>query len=189
VKPLFRRAFVIGRRFRLVHVMIGQDTVEVSTYRAAHPVVADGQQAGVLDEGGRLLRDNVFGNQEEDARRRDFTVNALFYDPAGEELIDYHGGLADLKKRVLRMIGDPETRYREDPVRMLRAVRLAGKLGCRSIRRPARRSAASPSFSSRSRRRGCSMKCSSCCSPGTRVPACGSCATKACTRACCRCST
>src|SRR5688572_1111137 len=100
VKPLFRRAFLIGRRFRLVHVMIGQDTVEVSTYRAAHPVVTDGQQAGVLDEGGRLLRDNVFGNQEEDARRRDFTVNALFYDPAGEALIDYHGGLADLKKRV-----------------------------------------------------------------------------------------
>ena len=129
IKPLFRRAFIIGRRFRLVHVMIGQDTVEVSTYRAAHPVVADGQQAGVLDEGGRLLRDNVFGNQEEDARRRDFTVNALFYDPAAEELIDYHGGLADLKKRMLRMIGDPETRYREDPVRMLRAVRLAGKLG------------------------------------------------------------
>ncbi|MGH8674233.1 MAG: polynucleotide adenylyltransferase PcnB, partial [Burkholderiales bacterium] len=72
---------------------------------------------------------NVFGNQEEDALRRDFSVNALFYDPAREELIDYHGGLADLKKRVLRMIGDPETRYREDPVRMLRAVRLAGKLG------------------------------------------------------------
>jgi poly(A) polymerase len=129
VKPLFRRAFVIGRRFRLVHVMIGQETVEVSTYRAAHPVVpTDVQQAGV-DETGRLLRDNVFGTQEEDARRRDFTINALFYDPAREELIDYHGGLADLKKRVLRTIGDPEKRYREDPVRMLRAVRLAGKLG------------------------------------------------------------
>ena len=129
IKPLFRRAFVIGRRFRLVHVMIGQETVEVSTYRAAHPVVpTDLQQAGV-DETGRVLRDNVFGTQEEDARRRDFTINALFYDPAQDELIDYHGGLADLKKRVLRMIGDPETRYREDPVRMLRAVRLAGKLG------------------------------------------------------------
>ncbi|HTL27481.1 MAG TPA: polynucleotide adenylyltransferase PcnB [Burkholderiales bacterium] len=129
IKPLFRRAFVIGRRFRLVHVMIGQETVEVSTYRAAHPVVpTDLQQAGV-DETGRVLRDNVFGTQEEDARRRDFTINALFYDPAQDELIDYHGGLGDLKKRVLRMIGDPETRYREDPVRMLRAVRLAGKLG------------------------------------------------------------
>src|SRR5688572_10097979 len=103
VKPLFRRAFVIGRRFRLVHVMIGQETVEVSTYRAAHPEVpTDVQQAGVSDT-GRLIRDNVFGTQEEDARRRDFTINALFYDPAREELIDYHGGLADLKKRVLRM--------------------------------------------------------------------------------------
>jgi poly(A) polymerase len=130
VKPLFRRAFVIGRRFRLVNVMMGSETVEVSTYRAAHPdVPADDKQAHLLDEGGRLLRDNVFGNQEEDARRRDFTINALFYDPSKDELIDYHGGLADLKKRVLRMIGDPETRFREDPVRMLRAVRLAGKLG------------------------------------------------------------
>lgn len=130
VKPLFRRAFIIGRRFRLVHVMMGSETVEVSTYRAASPEVpVDDQQARQLDEGGRLLRDNVFGNQEEDARRRDFTINALLYDPSNEELIDYHGGLADLKKRTLRMIGEPETRYREDPVRMLRAVRLAGKLG------------------------------------------------------------
>jgi poly(A) polymerase len=142
VKPLFRRAFVIGRRFRLVHVMIGQETVEVSTYRAAHPEVpTDVQQAGVSDT-GRLIRDNVFGTQEEDARRRDFTINALFYDPAREELIDYHGGLADLKKRMLRMIGDPETRFREDPVRMLRAVRLAGKLGLtidQATRAPIRR--------------------------------------------------
>jgi poly(A) polymerase len=76
-----------------------------------------------------VLRDNVFGTQEEDARRRDFTVNALYFDPATEEVVDFHGGLADLKKRRLSMIGDPETRYREDPVRMLRAVRLAGKLG------------------------------------------------------------
>src|SRR5581483_5159389 len=81
------------------------------------------------DEHGRVLRDNVFGSQAEDARRRDFTVNALYYDPATEELVDFHGGLADLKKRVLRVIGEPETRYREDPVRMLRAVRLAAKLG------------------------------------------------------------
>ena len=130
VKPLFRRAFVIGRRFRLVHVMMGAETVEVSTFRAAGPDTAKvDEQARLLDEHGRVLRDNVFGNQEEDARRRDFTINALFYDPGSEELIDYHGGLRDLRKRVLRMIGDPETRYREDPVRMLRAVRLAGKLG------------------------------------------------------------
>src|SRR5256885_2536682 len=80
-------------------------------------------------EHGRVLRDNVFGSQEEDARRRDFSVNALYYDPHTEEVIDFHGGLADLKKRVLRVIGDPEVRYREDPVRMLRAVRLGAKLG------------------------------------------------------------
>ncbi|MDH5210076.1 MAG: polynucleotide adenylyltransferase PcnB [Betaproteobacteria bacterium] len=123
VKPLFRRALIIGRRFRLVHVMLGADTVEVSTFRAADAGTTE------KDEHGRVLRDNVFGNQEEDARRRDFTVNALYFDPATEEIIDYHGGLADLRKHVLRMIGDPETRYREDPVRMLRAVRLAAKLG------------------------------------------------------------
>jgi poly(A) polymerase len=123
VKPLFRRALIIGRRFRLVHVMMGAETVEVSTFRAADPHTAE------KDEHGRVLRDNVFGTQEEDARRRDFTVNALYFDPATEEVVDFHGGLADLKKRRLSMIGDPETRYREDPVRMLRAVRLAGKLG------------------------------------------------------------
>jgi poly(A) polymerase len=123
VKPLFRRALIIGRRFRLVHVIVGGDTVEVSTFRAADPDTAE------KDEHGRVLRDNVFGTQAEDARRRDFTVNALYYDPATEEVVDFHGGLADLKKRVLRVIGDPQTRYREDPVRMLRAVRLAAKLG------------------------------------------------------------
>jgi poly(A) polymerase len=123
IKPLFRRALVIGRRFRLVHVMMGPETVEVSTFRAADP------QTSEKDEHGRVLRDNVFGTQEEDARRRDFSVNALYYDPATEEVVDFHGGLADLKKRLMRVIGDPETRYREDPVRMLRAVRLAAKLG------------------------------------------------------------
>jgi poly(A) polymerase len=123
IKPLFRRAIIIGRRFRLVHVMMGADTVEVSTFRAADPETAE------KDEHGRVLRDNVFGTQEEDARRRDFTVNALYFDPVSEEIVDFHGGLADLKKRTLRVIGDPGTRYREDPVRMLRAVRLAAKLG------------------------------------------------------------
>src|SRR5262245_5071642 len=123
VKPLFRRAIVIGRRFRLVHVMIGAETVEVSTFRSADADTAE------KDEHGRVLRDNVFGTQEEDARRRDFSVNALYYDCATEEVVDFHGGLADLKKRVLRVIGDPATRYREDPVRMLRAVRFAAKLG------------------------------------------------------------
>src|SRR5215212_6367879 len=103
IKPLFRRALIIGRRFRLVHVMMGSETVEVSTFRAADPDTAE------KDEHGRVLRDNVFGSQEEDARRRDFTVNALYFDPTTEEVIDFHGGLADLKKRVLRVIGDPET--------------------------------------------------------------------------------
>src|SRR5438309_589913 len=130
VKPLFRRALIIGRRFRLVHVMLGPETVEVSTFRAATPEAgSEGESGHLRDEHGRVLRDNVFGNQEEDAIRRDFTVNALFFDPATEEVVDFHGGLADLKKRTLRVIGDPETRYREDPVRMLRAVRLAAKLG------------------------------------------------------------
>ena len=123
VKPLFRRAIIIGRRFRLVHVIIGHETVEVSTFRAA-----DGETTQ-KDEHGRVLRDNVFGSQEEDALRRDFSINALYYDPATEEVVDYHGGLADLRKRTMRVIGDPEVRFREDPVRMLRAVRLGAKLG------------------------------------------------------------
>jgi poly(A) polymerase len=123
IKPLFRRAFIIGRRFRLVHVMLGPETVEVSTFRSADPDTSE------KDEHGRVLRDNVFGSQEDDARRRDFSVNALYFDPATEEVVDFHGGLADLKKRVMRVIGDPATRYREDPIRMLRAVRLAAKLG------------------------------------------------------------
>jgi poly(A) polymerase len=123
IKPLFRRALLIGRRFRLVHVMMGPETIEVSTFRAAD------QQEAQKTEHGRVLRDNVFGTMEEDARRRDFTVNALYYDCKSGEIIDYHGGLADLRKRTLRIIGDAETRYREDPVRMLRAVRLGAKLG------------------------------------------------------------
>src|SRR5688500_18028995 len=123
VRPLFRRAIIIGRRFRLVHVMLGPETVEVSTFRSADADTSE------KDEHGRVLRDNVFGTQVGDARRRDFTVNALYYDPATEEVVDFHGGLADLKKRILRVIGDPPTRYREDPIRMLRAVRFAAKLG------------------------------------------------------------
>jgi poly(A) polymerase len=136
VKPLFRRAHIIGRRFRLVHVMAGHETVEVSTFRAADPETAE------RDEHGRVLRDNVFGSLEEDARRRDFSINALYYDPGSGEIIDYHGGLADLRKRVLRVIGDPETRFREDPVRMLRAVRMSAKLGLTldpATRQPVRR--------------------------------------------------
>jgi poly(A) polymerase len=123
VKPLFRRAFIIGRRFRLVHVLAGPETIEVSTFR--------GRQTGddAADEHGRLLHDNVFGEQADDAVRRDFTINALYFDPATESVWDYVGGVHDIKTRKLRLIGDPATRYREDPVRMLRAVRLAAKLG------------------------------------------------------------
>ncbi|MGD2141304.1 MAG: polynucleotide adenylyltransferase PcnB, partial [Burkholderiales bacterium] len=126
VRALFRRSRIIGRRFQLVHVLCGRDVVEVSTFRGKH-AGEDGDR-GTTDEHGRILRDNVFGTREEDAVRRDFTVNALFYDPSSEEIIDYCGGLTDLRSRKLSIIGDPEARYREDPVRMLRAVRLAAKL-------------------------------------------------------------
>jgi len=127
VRALFRRSRIIGRRFRLVHVLCGRDVVEVSTFRGKH--VDSDSETGTTDEHGRILRDNVFGSREEDAVRRDFTVNAMFYDPSTEEIVDYCDGLTDLKNRRLRMIGDPTARYREDPVRMLRAVRLAAKLG------------------------------------------------------------
>jgi poly(A) polymerase len=126
VRELFRRSRIIGRRFRLVHVLCGQDVVEVSTFRGMGGGDEDEQ---LRDEHGRILRDNVFGTQAEDAFRRDFTVNALFYNPATQEILDYAGGFGDLRKRVIRMIGDPEQRYREDPIRMLRAVRLAAKVG------------------------------------------------------------
>lgn len=124
VKRVFRRARIIGRRFRLVHVMFSEETVEVSTFRRAIEV-----KDAETDAHGRILRDNEFGDQEQDAARRDFTANALFYDPASQEIFDYHNGYADIRANTLRMIGDPEVRYREDPVRMLRAVRLSAKLG------------------------------------------------------------
>lgn len=123
VKPLFRRAFIIGRRFRLVHVHIGQEAIEVSTFRAAQT----GDDA--TDEHGRLISDNVYGSQAEDAARRDFTINALYFDPSSESVWDYVGGVSDIRYRRLKLIGPPVTRLREDPVRMLRAVRLAAKLG------------------------------------------------------------
>ena len=122
VKRLFRRAFIIGRRFQIVHVMFGQDLLEVTTFRGAAKVEAP------KDEHGRVLRDNTFGEQHEDAIRRDFTINAMYYDPASQTVLDYHGGIEDIRKKSLRIIGVPELRYREDPVRMLRAVRFAAKL-------------------------------------------------------------
>ena len=146
VKGLFRRAFIIGKRFRIVHVVHGRgrehEVIEVSTFRAYLDNAAAGQVAGnektskaqlsgmqhAVDASGRVLRDNVWGPQDEDATRRDFTVNAMYYDPVSQIVVDYHKGLQDAKKKTLRMIGDPATRYREDPVRIMRAVRFAAKL-------------------------------------------------------------
>ncbi len=128
IRRLFRRSRIIGRRFQIVHVMCGRETIEVTTFRANGQKEADDDEERPTDAHGRLLTDNIFGNLADDAARRDFTVNALYYDPAREEIHDYFGGVADCKKRVLRIIGDPDTRYREDPVRMLRAARFAAKL-------------------------------------------------------------
>ncbi len=122
VKRLFRRAFIIGKRFQIVHVMFGQDLLEVTTFRGI------GADSAPTDEHGRVLRDNTFGPQHEDALRRDFTINAMYYNPANEEVWDYHGGSADIRAKTLRIIGQPEARYREDPVRMLRVVRFAARL-------------------------------------------------------------
>ncbi len=146
VKACFRRAFIIGRRFRIVHVVHGRgrdhEVIEVSTFRAYLESQDAEQVSGnertskkalsnmthAVDASGRVLRDNVWGPQDEDAARRDFTVNAMYYDPHTGDVIDYHHGYEDAKKRVIRMIGDPAARYREDPVRIIRAVRFAAKL-------------------------------------------------------------
>ena len=120
VKRLFRNCFIVGRRFRLVHVRFGRKVVEVSTFR---------RQAEAAEDDPLIRRDNTFGTPEEDAFRRDFTVNALFYDIATFSIIDFVGGLEDLDARLIRSIGDPAVRFREDPVRMLRAVALAARLG------------------------------------------------------------
>ncbi len=126
VKALFRNCRLIGRRFRLAHVIYGPEIIEVATFRAN---TDDGTGDRETHEGGRLLRDNVYGTIEDDAERRDFTVNALYYGVRDFAVLDYVGGWEDVQQRTLRLIGDPEQRYREDPVRMLRAVRLAAKLG------------------------------------------------------------
>jgi poly(A) polymerase len=145
VKKLFRNCWIIGRRFRLAHVRFGPKVIEVATFRRqlapGEEVVQDGVPAPVhhggaepqeertdhpLDE--RFHRDNTFGTPEEDAFRRDFTINALFYDIDSFSVIDYVGGLDDLRARIVRSIGDPEVRFREDPVRMMRAVALAARL-------------------------------------------------------------
>src|SRR3984893_14864861 len=135
VKKLFRNCWIIGRRFRLAHVKLGNKVIEVATFRRqlapGEEVVADGVPAPdpSTADGKRLIHhDNTFGTPEEDAFRRDFTINALAYDIATFSIIDYVGGLDDLSARVVRSIGDPETRLKEDPVRMLRAVALASRL-------------------------------------------------------------
>ena len=152
VKQLFRRAFIIGRRFRIVHVVYGRgrehEVIEVSTFRAhldneAAEAVAGNERtakselAGMkhaVDASGRVLRDNVWGTQAEDAARRDFSVNAMYYDPQSRVVVDYHGGIPDARKKLLRMIGEPATRYREDPVRAIRAVRFGAKLSALGFR-------------------------------------------------------
>jgi poly(A) polymerase len=122
VRDLFRNSRMIGRRFRLVHVFFGRQNVEVATFRKQAEAVAD-------TDDPMIHLDNTFGTPEEDAFRRDFTVNALFYSPQTFQVIDYPGGVGDLEARLIRTIGDPELRMREDPVRMMRAVRFAAKLG------------------------------------------------------------
>lgn len=128
VKEVFRNCRLIGRRFRLAHVQFGREIIEVATFRAGQD---DAQAEQHQTDEGMLLRDNVYGNIEQDALRRDFTVNALYYNIADFSIIDYANGVEDLQQGVLRLLGDPETRYREDPVRMLRAARFAAKLGFR----------------------------------------------------------
>jgi len=136
VKKLFSNSRIIGRRFRLAHVFFGREIIEVATFRASQQDEADAQQGQrdliqdrEHDDSGRIIRDNVYGQLEDDVWRRDFTVNALYYDIADFSIVDYASAMDDIKDKVIRLIGDPQTRYREDPVRMLRAIRFAAKLG------------------------------------------------------------
>ncbi len=139
IKVLFNNARVIGRRFRIVHIRFGKEIIEVTTFRADHHPISeitenltfkeDRERDSVHSEEGMILRDNVYGNIDEDAKRRDFTVNALYYTTDGFRLLDFNRGLQDLKSRKIRIIGDPKERYKEDPVRMLRAIRFSAKLG------------------------------------------------------------
>ncbi len=128
VRSLFRNARIIGRRFRLVHVLFGRETIEVATFRAHHE---QDLKTASTNAQGMIVRDNVYGSMEDDAERRDFTINALYYNIADDCLYDYVNGVRDLDARLLRLIGHPDTRYREDPVRMLRAIRFAAKLDFR----------------------------------------------------------
>lgn len=128
VRKLFRNCRLVGRRFRLAHVMFGPEIIEVATFRGHHEGPTTDRVTSQRGQNGMLLRDNIFGSIEEDAQRRDFTINSLYYSVADFTVRDYVGGMKDLQDGVIRLIGNPETRYREDPVRMLRAVRFAAKL-------------------------------------------------------------
>jgi poly(A) polymerase len=125
IRRLFNSCRLIGRRFRLAHIYYGRDYLEVATFRAPHD---DSDDGGKVNDEGRIIHDNVYGTLEEDVWRRDFTINALFYDPSNGEILDFVGGLDDLRNGKIRLIGDPEKRFREDPVRLLRAIRFAAKL-------------------------------------------------------------
>ena len=126
IRELFRNCRLIGRRFRLAHIQFGKEIIEVSTFRAPHHV-SDKNEGQAKD--GRIIRDNVYGDIDDDVWRRDFTVNSLFYNIEDFSVVDYVGGIKDLEIGQLRLIGDPAKRYIEDPVRILRAIRFASKLG------------------------------------------------------------
>jgi len=130
IKALFRNCRLIGRRFRLAHIVFGREIIEVATFRGHHDSDEDKncQKTSKQNEDGMLLRDNIYGSIEEDAERRDFTINALYYSAKDFKVYDFANGVADVYAKQIRLIGDPETRYREDPVRMLRAIRFATKL-------------------------------------------------------------
>ncbi|MCG8315008.1 MAG: polynucleotide adenylyltransferase PcnB [Pseudomonadales bacterium] len=129
IKALFRNCRLVGRRFRLAHVRFGREIIEVATFRGCHDNAANtDKHQSSQSEAGLLLRDNVFGTVDEDALRRDFTANALYYCPLNHTIVDYVNGFEDIQSRTLRLIGNPEQRYKEDPVRMLRAIRFAAKL-------------------------------------------------------------
>lgn len=121
IKNIFKKSKIIGKRFKIVHILINQELIEVSTFRSS-------KTPHTKDSFGRIIRDNIFGSHKDDAKRRDFTINALYYDPIKEEIIDFHNGYSDLINKDLVIIGNPEQRYREDPIRMLRAFRFASKL-------------------------------------------------------------
>ena len=129
VRHEFRNSRIIGRRFKLAHVQFGREIIEVATFRSGHSQDDEGTDSDLSSHNasGRILRDNVYGSMEDDAQRRDFTMNALYFDVSNEKIYDYANGFTDIKNRLIRLIGDPEQRYLEDPVRMLRAIRFAAK--------------------------------------------------------------